>query len=189
MVLGQRVRTREQGVDAAALIGGDAPLEEAGVDAELDREPLDRLARGPGLAALDLADVLLREAVAREVGLRQAGGHAQLPHALTQAIARLGAAAGIRGSARHKRLTGSQLHTSPICNPGHSVLPLKGHVRAKNESSAGLENHLIELLDDPGGQVYSQATLQHRRTPGRSCRGRAKEWRRIPGSGGWAAES
>src|SRR6266550_2526759 len=180
MGFGQRVRAREQRVDAPALVCRDATLEEAGIDAELDREPLDRLARGPGLAALDLADVLLREAVAREIGLRQAGGDAQLPHALAQAIARVGAAAGVRGSARHERLTGSQLHTSPISNPGHSVLPLKGHVRAKNESSAEPENHLIELLDDLRGQVYSQATLQHRRTPGRSCRGRAKEWRRIP---------
>src|SRR6266516_3577169 len=189
MGFGQRVRAREQRVDAPALVCRDATLEEAGIDAELDREPLDGLARGPGLAALDLADVLLREAVAREIGLRQAGGDAKLPHALAQAIARVGAAAGGRGSARHERLTGSQLHTSPISNPGHSVLPLKGHVRAKNKSSAEPENHLIELLDDLRGQVYSQATLQHRRTPGRSCRGRAKEWRRIPGSGGWAAES
>ena len=189
MRLGQCLRAREQRVDATALVGGDPALEKAGIGAELDGQPLDRLARGPGLAALDLADVLLREAVAGEVGLRQAGGDAQLPHALAQAIARVGAAAGVRGSARHERLTGSQLHTSPICNPGRSGLPLKGHIRPKSESSGEFQNHLIELLDDPTGQVYSQATLQHRRTPGRSCRGRAKEWRRIARKRGWAAES
>src|SRR5204863_10118310 len=59
--LGQRLRPREQRVDAAALVCRDTPLEESGIDAELDGEPLDRLARGPGFAALDLADVLLRE--------------------------------------------------------------------------------------------------------------------------------
>jgi hypothetical protein len=102
VVLGQRVRAREQRVDAAALVGGDAPLEETGVDAELDREPLDRLARGPGLTALDLADVFLREAVAGEVGLGQAGRHAKLPHSLAQAVARGRTAADIGGSTRHE---------------------------------------------------------------------------------------
>jgi hypothetical protein len=102
VVLGQRVCAREQRVDATALVGGDAPLEEAGVDAELDREPLDRLPCGPGLAALDLADVLLREAVAGEVGLSQARRHAKLSHTLAQAVAGGGAAADIGGSAGHE---------------------------------------------------------------------------------------
>jgi hypothetical protein len=48
---------------------------------------------------------------------------------------------------------------------------------------------LIELLDALRGQVYSQSTLQHRRTPGWSCGGRAKEWRRMARKRGWAAES
>src|SRR5437016_10176371 len=157
MGFGQRVRAREQRVDAPALVCRDATLEEAGIDAELDREPLDGLARGPGLAALDLADVLLRETVAREIGLRQAGGDAQLPHALAQAIARVGAAAGVRGSARHERLTGSQLHASPICNPDPSGIPLKGHVLAKKQSSGRLLNHLNHLPDGPPGQVYRLA--------------------------------
>src|SRR5436309_5374052 len=175
MRFGQGLRARKQCVDAAALVGGDATLEEAGVGAELAGKPLDRLARGPGLAPLDLTDVLLREAVAREVGLRQSGGDAQLPHELAQAVARGGAAAYVSGSARQTRVRVSQLHTSPICNPVYSSVPLKGHVQAKSESSGRVENHLIELLDDSSGQVYSQSTLQHRRTPGRSCRGRAKE--------------
>src|SRR3954469_3780377 len=71
----ERLGAGQHALDAAALVGGDALLEEAGVGAELGGEPRDRLARGPGLAALDLADVLLRKAVAGEVGLGQAGGH------------------------------------------------------------------------------------------------------------------
>src|SRR5256885_1057905 len=198
--LGQRqslVEEVERCRDAGELVAADREAEEQirAIDVgELRRlgkhpRPVEQLDRGLDFAVLHPSPSLARELANLEIGLRQAGGDAQLPHALAQAIARVGAAAGVRGSARHERLTGSQLHTSPISNPGHSVLPLKGHVRAKNESSAEPENHLIELLDDLRGQVYSQATLQHRRTPGRSCRGRAKEWRRIPGSGGWAAES
>src|SRR5262249_57261712 len=87
VVLGERVRAREQRVDTTPLVGGDAALEEAGVNAELRRQPLDRLARGPGLAALDLADVLLREALSGELGLRQSCRHAKLPHALAKAVA------------------------------------------------------------------------------------------------------
>ena len=44
---------------AAALVGGDAAGEKAGIDAEPLGEPLDRLPRRAGLAALDLRDVLL----------------------------------------------------------------------------------------------------------------------------------
>ena len=40
----QRVRTRERGVDAAALVGRDAVREKARVDAEPLGKPLDRLA-------------------------------------------------------------------------------------------------------------------------------------------------
>jgi hypothetical protein len=84
-----RVRERfgpcQHPLDAAPLVGGDPALEEAGVGAELGSEPLDGLARGTGLPALDLADVLLGEALAGQVGLGQACRHTQLPHALTQA--------------------------------------------------------------------------------------------------------
>src|SRR5262249_13907804 len=94
VVVRERLRAREHGLDAAALVGGNALLEETGVDAELGCEPLDRLARGPGLPALDLADVFLGETVACEVGLRQARSDAQLPDALAEA-----GAAGLGGSA------------------------------------------------------------------------------------------
>ena len=49
----------------------------------------------------------------------------------------------------------------------------KGMSAPKRESSRERANHLIELLDGPSGQFYSQSTLQHRRTPGGVCRGRA----------------
>src|SRR6266566_2185984 len=85
--LDQRLGACNRSLEAAALVGRDAVREEAGVDAEPDREPVDRLARGPGLAPLDLADVLLREPVAGQITLRQARGDAQLPQALAQAEA------------------------------------------------------------------------------------------------------
>jgi hypothetical protein len=85
VVVRERLRAREHRLDAAALVGGDPLLEESGVDAQLRGEPLDRLTRGPGLPALDLADVLLREPLARKVRLRQARGDAQLPDALAEA--------------------------------------------------------------------------------------------------------
>src|SRR5207247_11384589 len=72
-------------LDAAPLVGGDPALEEAGVCAELRGEPLDRLARGTGLSALDLADVLLREALAGEIALSQPRADAQLTEAFAQA--------------------------------------------------------------------------------------------------------
>src|SRR4051794_3264780 len=77
----------EDGLDAGALVTGDAVREEAWVDAEPRREPLDRLRSRARLAALDLADVLLREAIAGELRLRQARGHAQLAQALAEASA------------------------------------------------------------------------------------------------------
>ena len=81
----QRLRAGEHRLDATALVGGDALLEEGGVDAELRGQPFDRLMRRARLAPLDLADVFLREPVAREIRLRQARGHAQLPQALAEA--------------------------------------------------------------------------------------------------------
>ena len=85
VLLEQRLGTREDRLRLRALVGRDAAREEAGVDAEAQREPLDRVRRRARLAALDLRDVLLREAVAGEVGLRQPGGDAQLAQALAEA--------------------------------------------------------------------------------------------------------
>ena len=59
--------------------------DEARVAVEALRQPLDRLRGRPGLPALDLADVLLREAVARELALRHPRGDAELAEALAEA--------------------------------------------------------------------------------------------------------
>src|SRR5581483_5106294 len=88
--LGPGLRAREDRLGAGALVARDAAREERGVDAEPRGEPADRLRRRPRLAALDLGDVLLREAVAGEVGLREPGGDAER----AQAVAEAGAACG-----------------------------------------------------------------------------------------------
>ena len=103
----------EHPLDAAPLVGGDPALEETGVGAELGGEPLDRLARGTGLAPLDLADVLLGEALAGQVGLGESGRYTQLPHALAQAGAARGgrASAVAEGYTRHEDVLRSETHT------------------------------------------------------------------------------
>ena len=79
----QSLGPSERALEPAALVGRNAVREEARVDAEPRREPLDGLARRPGLAALDLRDVLLREALAGELALGQPGGDPQLTEPLT----------------------------------------------------------------------------------------------------------
>ena len=81
----QRLGAGERGLDPAALVGRDAVREEGRVDSEPRGQPLDRLSRRAGLPALDLADVLLREALTGQLGLGQPGRHSKLAHALTQA--------------------------------------------------------------------------------------------------------
>ena len=71
-------------LDAAALVGRDAAAEERRVDAEPLREPLDRLGGRARLAALDLADVLLREALAGELRLRHPRSEAERAKALAE---------------------------------------------------------------------------------------------------------
>ncbi len=83
--LEQRLGAREGALEAAALVGGDAVRKESRVDAEADGEPVDRLARRPRLAALDLRDVLLREPLAGELALGQARGDPQLTQAFAEA--------------------------------------------------------------------------------------------------------
>jgi len=77
MSLGQGLGLGEQRFDAAPLVRGHATGEEGRIHVQALREPFDGLLRGPGLAALDLADVLLREALTRELRLGQAGRDAQ----------------------------------------------------------------------------------------------------------------
>src|SRR5829696_1187784 len=69
----QRVGAGENGLGARTAVGRDAAREKRRIDAQARREPLDGLRRRTRLPALDLRDVLLRETVAREVGLRQPG--------------------------------------------------------------------------------------------------------------------
>jgi hypothetical protein len=82
--LDERLGSSQGRLDATAFVGRDAVGQVAGVDVEAAREPRDRLAGRAGLAALDLADVLLREPIARELALCQARGDAKLAQALTE---------------------------------------------------------------------------------------------------------
>src|SRR5207248_2841937 len=82
--LEQGLGARERRVEAAAPVGRDAVGQEAGIDPEPLGEPVDRLARGTGLAALDLADVLLREALPGQVALRHRRCDAQLAQPLPE---------------------------------------------------------------------------------------------------------
>jgi len=85
VILRQRLGANQRRLDARPLVGGDAACQERRVDAEPGCDPLDRLLGRARLAALDLADVLLREPVAGELGLRDAGRDPELAHALAEA--------------------------------------------------------------------------------------------------------
>ena len=69
--LAERLRTREKRFDPAAQVGRDTVPQDGTIDTESRCEPPDGLFRRTGLAPLDLADVLLREALAGDLGLRQ----------------------------------------------------------------------------------------------------------------------
>ena len=64
--------------------------EEAGIDVQALREPCDRRVGRPCLAALDLADVLLRVAALCELALRQPRPDAKRAHALAEASGGIG---------------------------------------------------------------------------------------------------
>jgi hypothetical protein len=80
----QRLGAREGSLEPGALVGRDAAREEAGVDSQAVGEPFDRSLGRARLAALDLGHVLLREAVARELALRQSRGDAELAEPLSE---------------------------------------------------------------------------------------------------------
>ena len=84
MRFGERLGARQRCLDPSALVGRDPVGQIAGVDVEPAREPRDRVAGRAGLATLDLADVLLGEAVARELTLGQARRHPELPQAFAE---------------------------------------------------------------------------------------------------------
>jgi hypothetical protein len=77
-------RARDHARNPFVLRGGDAGLEEAPRDLEPLGEPLESCLVRPHAAPLDLADVLLREAVDPELALRQPARDAQLPDALSE---------------------------------------------------------------------------------------------------------
>jgi hypothetical protein len=70
--------TRDRGLDLRILVPGLTGLEIGDVDAETLTDPGKSLFRRPRLPALDLAHVLLREALAGQLGLRQPRGNAKL---------------------------------------------------------------------------------------------------------------
>ena len=83
--LRERLGAGEQRLDTAALVGRDTTGEKGGIDLEALRQPLDGLGGRARLAALDLADVLLGEAIAGELRLRQPGGHTQQAQPVAEA--------------------------------------------------------------------------------------------------------
>src|SRR5207245_10637782 len=66
-------------LDLSVLVPGLSRLQVRDVDAEPLANPAKRLFRRPRLPTLDLAHVLLREAVARQLRLAQPRGPAKLP--------------------------------------------------------------------------------------------------------------
>ena len=98
----QRLGAREGSFEPRALVGGDAACEEAGIDSEPVGEPFDRPLGRARLTALDLRDVFLREAVAREFTLRQTCGDAELAEPFPEAKSlRAGPASGAAGCLFH----------------------------------------------------------------------------------------
>src|SRR5262249_28076462 len=83
-LLGQRLRPGQDRLGARPLVRGYTGREEGRVDAQPFREPLHRLGRRPGLPALDLGDVLLREALAGAIALRQPRRDSKLAKALAE---------------------------------------------------------------------------------------------------------
>ena len=106
----QRLRASKGSFEPGALVGRDAAREEAGVDPEAVGKPFDRPLGRARLAALDLRDVLLREAVARELALRQPRGDAKLAEPFPEAKSlRAGPASGAAGCFSHGHVLGALL--------------------------------------------------------------------------------
>ena len=152
----ERLGAGERSLDARALGRSRRRGEEAGVDVEPRGEPLDRLVRRARLAALDLADVLLGEAIAGEVGLRQTGGDAKRRRRRASAAPGCGGGGGgaavasvSRSSDRSEAEVGWRGPPSRSGHIGNSGL---------NRTTVGEANvsriHLTELLD------FSEPLLQ-----------------------------
>jgi hypothetical protein len=137
MSLEERVDASQARIHAAPLVRGDAVGEEARVDPEPCCDPLDRLARGPGLTALDLADVLLGEPLSGQLGLSQPGGNPELskPLAETEPGLRREGTFDLRRRSQVRHVLGSTRDTSPNVNPLRPRSPEKGHILRENRSS------------------------------------------------------
>ncbi len=122
----KRLGAHERSFEPRALVARDAAREEARVDPEAVGEPLDRAFGRARLAALDLRDVLLGEAVAGEIGLRQPGGNAELAEPFPKAKSLgAGSASCAAGGLAHRHVSArsSQAHTSLKCNSGGLGIP------------------------------------------------------------------
>ena len=177
---GQRLGVLELRLDLRPLLRRDAGGEEDRIDAEPLGEPGDGRLRRARLAALDLADVLLREARARELRLREAGRHAQRAHALAEAGARQSGAGDVAVSCMP--ISVNVAFRSPaLPRSGDVLLPLRSQVTRS-------PNHLTWLLDFSGHGSYSQAHTADDRTPDRMRGHHRRIGRRAQDERGWAAE-
>ena len=183
MRFGQRLGPGEQRLDPAAQVGRDAAAEEAGVDAEPGREPRDRLVGRARLPALDLADVLLREPVAGELGLGQAGREtkerrrspSRAPRGATRTRG------GVVGGGELGHGGWVHAHFSQAVSGVGARTPLRGFFGRRIACASGeakvARNHLTKLLDFSGHRSYSEANL-HR--AGRQARCKGAPPRRRP---------
>jgi hypothetical protein len=100
VLLRQPLRALEQGLGAHRVARADAVLQEGPVCPELCGEPVEGLRAGPCLAALDLADVLLGEVAACQLGLCQLRSRAQGPNAVADARRGRGVRSALREQLR-----------------------------------------------------------------------------------------
>ena len=84
MRLQSRLAAGDDALDPIELPAVDAGGQELRVDLEPVGDPPERGVGRPELVALDLADVLLREAAVRELGLGEAAGDSSLPDTLPE---------------------------------------------------------------------------------------------------------
>ena len=162
--------------------------EEAGVDSEAVGKPFDRALGRARLAALDLRDVLLGEAVAGELALRQPRGDAKLakpfPETKSLGVGPASRAAGGFSCWHVSARWSSQAHTSLQRNLLLLAIPRSSVFRAKIGQPWEAQNHLTEVLDSCRKGSYSEPTLQPGRTPGRGSQGARWDSRRGRETGG-----
>ena len=140
--LGERLRAGERRLGAGPVGDADAGLEEVRIDAELLGQPLERVRRRARLAALDLADVLLREPAAGEVALGQAAGDAKRLEPLTDA------AFSVFGPRRRSEVRVVEITSSSyLTDLGMAaiVLSLRNHRRRKHRWRRGARRQRDEF--------------------------------------------